>query len=246
MHKIYEKGTSALCVPSARSMTPALSSGCTPDGGGAETCGIEGRTEENQEVCRVGDGVRVAVGAGDIPSATGMGSTLGKSGELGTLTGESRNRACSLGQAQGAVCGPARHSDSLPFSPTPAPPQDAHQGSQVSDCSEPLGTEEVETAGARVAVDPLAATDGADVSAMLNQFKGLLVDWQRGQVKPSSGGWRELSVSAAFWRDLRWWREHLDTRSLAPLDGYGLRPRGGGRPRGYRCEQLGHRAGALA
>ena len=59
------------------------------------------------------------------------------------------------------------------------------------------------------------------MQGMLNQFKGLLVDWQRGQVKPGGGEWRELSISPAFWRDLRWWRDHLDTRSLAPLDGYG-------------------------
>ena len=57
------------------------------------------------------------------------------------------------------------------------------------------------------------------MQGMLSQFKGLLVDWQRGQVKPSGGEWRDLSVSQAFWRDLRWWREHLDTRSLAPLEG---------------------------
>jgi hypothetical protein len=165
VHKIDEKGTSALCVPSARSMTPALSSGCMPGEGGAETCGSEGRTGENQEVCRVGDGVRVAVEAGDIPSATGMGSTLGKSGELGTLTGESRNQACSLGRAHGAVCGPVRHSISLPFSPTPAPPQAAHQGSQEGDCSEPVGTEEMGTADARATVAPLAATDDVGGSA---------------------------------------------------------------------------------
>jgi hypothetical protein len=75
--------------------------------------------------------------------------------------------------------------------------------------------------GKLVFVSQVVAGGRTYMQGMLNQFKGLLVDWQRGQVKPSSGGWRELSVSAAFWRDLRWWREHLDTRSLAPLDGYG-------------------------
>ena len=58
MHEIDENGTSALCVPSARSMKPAPSSGRMPDGGGAETRGIEELTEENREVCRVDEGVR--------------------------------------------------------------------------------------------------------------------------------------------------------------------------------------------
>ena len=75
--------------------------------------------------------------------------------------------------------------------------------------------------GKLVFVSQVVAGGRTYMQGMLNQFKGLLVDWQRGQVKPSGGGWRELSISAAFWRDLRWWREHLDTRSLAPLDGYG-------------------------
>ena len=74
--------------------------------------------------------------------------------------------------------------------------------------------------GKLVFVSQVVAGDRTYMQGMLNQFKGLLVDWQRGQVKPSGGGWRELSISSAFWRDLRWWREHLDTRSLAPLVGY--------------------------
>jgi len=59
------------------------------------------------------------------------------------------------------------------------------------------------------------------MQGMLSQFKGLVVDWQRGQVKPASAGWRDLEVSPAFWRDLRWWQGHLDQRSLAPLVGDG-------------------------
>ena len=59
------------------------------------------------------------------------------------------------------------------------------------------------------------------MQGMLSQFKGLVVDWQRGQVRPTAGKWQDLSVSPAFWRDLRWWRGHLDQRSLAPLDGTG-------------------------
>ena len=139
-------------------MTPALSSGRTPDEGGAETCGIEGRTEENREARRVDEGVRVAVGAGDIPSATDMGLTLGKSSEQDTLGDEPRDQAGNLGRAHGAVCGPVRHSDSLPFSPTPAPPQDAHRESQGGDCSGLTGTEEAGGAGAGASMSLLAAT----------------------------------------------------------------------------------------
>ena len=118
MHVIDENGASALCVSSARSMTPALSSGRTPDEGGAETCGIEVRTDENREARRVVEGVRVAVGAGDIPGATTMDLTLGKSSEQDTLADEPGDQAGNLGRAHGEVCGPVRHSASLPFSIT--------------------------------------------------------------------------------------------------------------------------------
>ena len=57
------------------------------------------------------------------------------------------------------------------------------------------------------------------MQGMLGQFRGLVVDWQRGRVKPSASTWRDLQVSPAFWRDLRWWKGHLDKRSLAPLGG---------------------------
>jgi len=73
--------------------------------------------------------------------------------------------------------------------------------------------------GKLVFVSQVVAGGRTYMQGMLTQFKGLLVDWQRGQVRPSGGGWRELSISAAFWRDLRWWRGHLDSRSLAPLGG---------------------------
>lgn len=147
MHVIDENGASALCVSSARSMTPALSSGRTPDEGGAETCGIEVRTDENREACRVVEGVRVAVGAGDIPGATTMDLTLGKSSEQDTLADEPGDQAGNLGRAHGEVCGPVRHSASLPFSPTHAPPRVEHRESQGSDCSAPVGAEGSEAAG---------------------------------------------------------------------------------------------------
>ena len=50
------------------------------------------------------------------------------------------------------------------------------------------------------------------MQAMLSSFGGLVVDWRRGTVRPSGGGWRALSVSDGFWRDLEWWDDHLERR----------------------------------
>ena len=74
-----EDGPSALRVTSERTMTPALSSGLRHGEGAAETRGIEERVDENQDGRRVADYIRMAVGAGDIPGPTDMGSILGRS-----------------------------------------------------------------------------------------------------------------------------------------------------------------------
>ena len=55
------------------------------------------------------------------------------------------------------------------------------------------------------------------MQGMLSQFKGLVVDWRRGTVQPAEGQWRALTVTDAFWRDLRWWEHHLERRSLTPM-----------------------------
>ena len=56
------------------------------------------------------------------------------------------------------------------------------------------------------------------MQGMLAQFKGLVVDWRRGEVKPAGGCWEQLEVGACFWRDLEWWKANLATQSLAPMD----------------------------
>ena len=56
------------------------------------------------------------------------------------------------------------------------------------------------------------------MQGMLSQFKGLVVDWRRGSVLPHDGKWRPMRVVEGFWRDLEWWVDHLDSRSLASFD----------------------------
>ena len=211
MHVIDENGPSTLCDPSARSVTPSHSpERKTPGGGCAEIRGREENMDEDLGGCRVDENVRVAVEAGDIPSATDMDPTLGKLGELGSLADRSRNWAGTLGRAHGAVRGPVRHTYSQPFSPTSASDQGANQESQDGDCSgqmglekmemEPTGSESASTAtsttrcercgNAHKTISQVVVGGRTYMQGMLSQFKGLLVDWQRGQVKPSGGEWR--------------------------------------------------------
>ena len=56
------------------------------------------------------------------------------------------------------------------------------------------------------------------MQGMLAQFKGLVVDWRRGEVKPLGGRWTQMEVGAGFWRDLAWWSENLRFQSLAPME----------------------------
>jgi hypothetical protein len=56
------------------------------------------------------------------------------------------------------------------------------------------------------------------MQGMLGQLKGFVVDWQRGKVKPGASAWQDLELTASFWRDLRWWHDHLDSRSLTPFE----------------------------
>ena len=55
------------------------------------------------------------------------------------------------------------------------------------------------------------------MQGMLSQFKGLIVDWRRGSVSPPGGHPQPLSLHDGFWRDLSWWRTHLERRSLSSL-----------------------------
>jgi hypothetical protein len=77
VHVIDENGASTLCALSDRSMTPALSSGRTLDEGGAETCGIEGRTEENREARRALRQLIAASISGALPVGPDYVSILG-------------------------------------------------------------------------------------------------------------------------------------------------------------------------
>ena len=54
----------------------------------------------------------------------------------------------------------------------------------------------------------------------LGSFKGLEVDWDRGEVRPSAsrGKWGEMVVGAGFWRDLEWWEAQLATNHRYELD----------------------------
>ena len=56
------------------------------------------------------------------------------------------------------------------------------------------------------------------MQGMLAQFKGLVVDWRRGEVKQVGSSWRRLYLMAGFWRDVAWWRENLVWRSLTPFE----------------------------
>ena len=59
------------------------------------------------------------------------------------------------------------------------------------------------------------------MQGMLSQFKGLEVDWKKGEVRPThSSQWRSsgVAISAGFWRDLEWWNDHLESRCGVPLD----------------------------
>ena len=53
---------------------------------------------------------------------------------------------------------------------------------------------------------------------MLAQFSGLVVDWKRGLVRPSSGGdWSWVEVKPGFWDDLQWWSDHLELRNCIDI-----------------------------
>ena len=57
------------------------------------------------------------------------------------------------------------------------------------------------------------------MQGMLSQFQGLQVDWKRGVVKPTAGShWGAISITEAFWLDLEWWRDSLDSRNCTSLE----------------------------
>ena len=60
------------------------------------------------------------------------------------------------------------------------------------------------------------------MQGMLSQFKGLVVDWNHGQVKftdeRGASGWELLRLSDAFWRDLDWFDDHFEHRNCTSLE----------------------------
>ena len=56
------------------------------------------------------------------------------------------------------------------------------------------------------------------MQAMLLSFKGVEVDWSRGEVRVPKGDWGGLRVRAGFWRDVEWWHDHLAERACVPMD----------------------------
>jgi hypothetical protein len=60
--------------------------------------------------------------------------------------------------------------------------------------------------GKMLFASPLIEGSRVHMQAMLAQFAGLVVDWQRGTVEWKRG-WKPMTVGASFWRDLEWWRE---------------------------------------
>ena len=55
------------------------------------------------------------------------------------------------------------------------------------------------------------------MQSMLSTFKGTRVDWRRGVVEIDGVRGQALRLRPAFWRDLRWWHEHLRYRAFSPF-----------------------------
>ena len=89
--------------------------------------------DEDQDRCRVTENMQMAVGAGDIPGTTDMGSILGRSSEPSTETALSQCAAGTLGRAPQAVWEPVMLTSSLPFSQPAASGPGAAQISRESE-----------------------------------------------------------------------------------------------------------------
>ena len=56
------------------------------------------------------------------------------------------------------------------------------------------------------------------MQGMLAAFKGVVVDWRRGTVSFGGKAGQELTLRPGFWRDVRWWVNHLHTHSFTTTD----------------------------
>ena len=55
------------------------------------------------------------------------------------------------------------------------------------------------------------------LQGMLASFVGLEVEWKRGKVRAEYGAWRAMTLGDAFWRDLDWWDQQLETNNCVPI-----------------------------
>jgi len=55
------------------------------------------------------------------------------------------------------------------------------------------------------------------LQGMLASFIGLEVEWKRGKVRVQRGAWRSMTLSDAFWRDLEWWDQQLETNNCVSI-----------------------------
>ena len=55
------------------------------------------------------------------------------------------------------------------------------------------------------------------LQGMLASFIGLEVEWKRGKVRAQRGAWRPMTLSDAFWRDLDWWDQQLESNNCVPI-----------------------------
>jgi type II secretory pathway component PulJ len=56
------------------------------------------------------------------------------------------------------------------------------------------------------------------MQAMLSSFAGCEVDWKRGMVTMDGVRSAVVQLSAGFWRDLQWWRDHIGERFSVPWE----------------------------
>ena len=137
--------------------------------------------------------MRMAVGAGDIPGTTDMGSILRRSSEPTTEADVSQCAAGTLGRAPGMVCGPVRLTSCLPFSPYPAPGPGVIQISPEGEGAARRGNGERGTS----AVTFAAIAAGADVAPTTARGPGTTLEEATGPVGGVCPG-GNLDGEAAF------------------------------------------------
>lgn len=54
------------------------------------------------------------------------------------------------------------------------------------------------------------------MSRMWDRFRGVIIDWSRGQVRVAQGV-RDVSASEEMWKDIEWWLDSLNSLCAVPL-----------------------------